>query len=172
MRVASYALRVKYWLLDTGYLILDAGFRVASCALRGVWYWMLGCELRVAHYELRVKYWLLFTDYFSLITFHCWRKWRKKGTRLLPVNDQYLFWGPAKPVERFPRKPVQWPWKRPSDRHVSGCLIRRLNLQKLSPLEPRPKFFFFDLSSVILLTRRGKMLPNSEFFGRAFEHFL
>ena len=35
-----------------------------------------------------------------------------------------------------------------------------------------PKFFFFDLSPVIHLTRRGKVLPNSELFGRAFEHYI
>ncbi len=35
-----------------------------------------------------------------------------------------------------------------------------------------PKFFFFDLSPVIHLTRRGKVEPGSELFGNAFEHYL
>ncbi len=35
-----------------------------------------------------------------------------------------------------------------------------------------PKFYFFDLSPVIYLSRRGKVVPGSELFGRAFEHFI
>lgn len=35
-----------------------------------------------------------------------------------------------------------------------------------------PKFFFFDISPVIYLTKRGKVSPGSEIFGRAFEHFI
>lgn len=35
-----------------------------------------------------------------------------------------------------------------------------------------PKFYFFDLSPVIHLTRRGRVTPGSELFGRAFEHFI
>ncbi len=35
-----------------------------------------------------------------------------------------------------------------------------------------PKFFFFDLSPVVYLTRRGRVEPGSELFGRAFEHFI
>ena len=35
-----------------------------------------------------------------------------------------------------------------------------------------PRFFFFDLSPVIHLTRRGRVVPGSELFGRAFEHFI
>ena len=35
-----------------------------------------------------------------------------------------------------------------------------------------PKFFFFDLSPVVHLTRRGRIKPGSELFGRAFEHFI
>jgi len=35
-----------------------------------------------------------------------------------------------------------------------------------------PKFYFFDLSSVIHLSRRGKVVPGSELFGRAFEHYI
>jgi len=35
-----------------------------------------------------------------------------------------------------------------------------------------PKFFFFDIGIVAHLTRRGKVAPGSELFGRAFEHFI
>lgn len=35
-----------------------------------------------------------------------------------------------------------------------------------------PKFYFFDLAPVIHLTRRGKVVPGSELFGRAFEHYI
>lgn len=35
-----------------------------------------------------------------------------------------------------------------------------------------PKFYFFDLAPVIYLSRRGKVAPGSELFGRAFEHFI
>jgi predicted AAA+ superfamily ATPase len=35
-----------------------------------------------------------------------------------------------------------------------------------------PKFYFFDLGIVAQLTRRGKVLPGSELFGKAFEHFI
>ena len=35
-----------------------------------------------------------------------------------------------------------------------------------------PKFYFFDLGIVACLTRRGKVLPGSELFGKAFEHFI
>ena len=35
-----------------------------------------------------------------------------------------------------------------------------------------PKFYFFDLSPVIHLSRRGEVVPGSELFGRAFEHFM
>ena len=35
-----------------------------------------------------------------------------------------------------------------------------------------PKFYFFDLSPVIYLTRRGRVVPGSELFGRAFEHYI
>lgn len=34
------------------------------------------------------------------------------------------------------------------------------------------KFYFFDICPVIHLTRRGKVAPGSELFGRAFEHFI
>ena len=35
-----------------------------------------------------------------------------------------------------------------------------------------PKFYFFDLSPVIHLTRRENTLPGSELFGKALEHFI
>ncbi|MEW6666070.1 MAG: AAA family ATPase [Thermodesulfobacteriota bacterium] len=35
-----------------------------------------------------------------------------------------------------------------------------------------PKFYFFDLCPVIHLSRRERVVPGSELFGRAFEHFL
>lgn len=35
-----------------------------------------------------------------------------------------------------------------------------------------PKFYFFDLAPVIYLSRRSKVVPGSELFGRAFEHFI
>ena len=35
-----------------------------------------------------------------------------------------------------------------------------------------PKFYFFDVGIVNHLARRGAMVPGSELFGRAFEHFL
>jgi predicted AAA+ superfamily ATPase len=35
-----------------------------------------------------------------------------------------------------------------------------------------PKFYFFDLSPVIHLSRRGEVTPGSELFGRAFEHYI
>ncbi|KPA17244.1 ATPase AAA [Candidatus Magnetomorum sp. HK-1] len=35
-----------------------------------------------------------------------------------------------------------------------------------------PKFYFFDLSPVIYLTRRGKVNIGSDLFGKAFEHFI
>jgi len=35
-----------------------------------------------------------------------------------------------------------------------------------------PKFYFFDLSPVINLSRRGKVEPGSALFGHAFEHFV
>jgi predicted AAA+ superfamily ATPase len=44
--------------------------------------------------------------------------------------------------------------------------------RKKRRLVTSPKFYFFDLSPVIHLTRRGRILPGSELFGRAFEHYL
>ena len=35
-----------------------------------------------------------------------------------------------------------------------------------------PRFYFFDVGVVGSLTRRGRIEPGSELFGRAFEHFL
>lgn len=44
--------------------------------------------------------------------------------------------------------------------------------RKKRRLVTTPKFYFFDLSPVIHLARRGKVSPGSELFGRAFEHFI
>jgi len=44
--------------------------------------------------------------------------------------------------------------------------------RKKRRLVTSPKFFFFDLSPVIHLTRRGKVEPGSEIFGKAFEHYI
>ena len=35
-----------------------------------------------------------------------------------------------------------------------------------------PKFFFFDLAPIIHLSNRGEVVPGSELFGKAFEHFI
>lgn len=35
-----------------------------------------------------------------------------------------------------------------------------------------PKFYFFDLAPVIHLSRRAEVVPGSELFGKAFEHFI
>jgi len=44
--------------------------------------------------------------------------------------------------------------------------------RKKRRLVSSPKFYFFDLSPVVHLTRRGRVEPGSELFGRAFEHFI
>ena len=44
--------------------------------------------------------------------------------------------------------------------------------RKKRRLVTSPKFYFFDLSPVIHLSRRGKVVPGSELFGRAFEHYI
>ena len=52
-------------------------------------------------------------------------------------------------------------------RHLPAFRKRRKRRLVVSP-----KFYFFDLSPVIYLSRRGKVVPGSELFGRAFEHFI
>ena len=52
-------------------------------------------------------------------------------------------------------------------RHLPAFRKRRKRRLVVSP-----KFYFFDLSPVIYLSRRGKVAPGSELFGRAFEHFI
>jgi predicted AAA+ superfamily ATPase len=53
-----------------------------------------------------------------------------------------------------------------------GSQLPAFQKRKKRRLVTSPKFFFFDLSPVIHLTRRGKVVPGSELFGRAFEHFV
>lgn len=52
-------------------------------------------------------------------------------------------------------------------RHLPAFRKRRKRRLVVSP-----KFYFFDLSPVIYLSRRGKVALGSELFGRAFEHFI
>ena len=52
-------------------------------------------------------------------------------------------------------------------RHLPAFRKRRKRRLVVSP-----KFYFFDLSPVIYLSRRGKVAPGSELFGRAFAHFI
>ena len=53
-----------------------------------------------------------------------------------------------------------------------GSQLPAFQKRKKRRLVASPKFYFFDLSPVIYLTRRGKVVPGSELFGRAFEHFI
>jgi len=53
-----------------------------------------------------------------------------------------------------------------------GRQLPAFRKRKKRRLITSPKFYFFDLSPVIHLTRRGKVLPGSELFGRAFEHYI
>jgi len=53
-----------------------------------------------------------------------------------------------------------------------GRQLPAFRKKKKRRLVKSPKFFFFDLSPVIHLSRRGKVVPGSELFGRAFEHFI
>ena len=53
-----------------------------------------------------------------------------------------------------------------------GRQLPAFRKKKKRRLITSPKFYFFDLSPVIHLTRRSKVVPGSELFGRAFEHFL
>lgn len=59
---------------------------------------------------------------------------------------------------------------------AEDTLIRKV----LPAVRRRPKrrligaanFYFFDIGIVAHLTRRGQVLPGSELFGKAFEHFI
>ena len=53
-----------------------------------------------------------------------------------------------------------------------GRQLPAFRKKKKRRLITSPKFFFFDLSPVIHLTRRGKVELRSELFGRAFEHYI
>jgi len=53
-----------------------------------------------------------------------------------------------------------------------GRLLPAFRKRKKRRLMATPKFYFFDLSPVIHLSRRGHVEKGSELFGRAFEHFL
>lgn len=53
-----------------------------------------------------------------------------------------------------------------------GRLLPAYRKKKKRRLISSPKFFFFDISPVIYLAKRGRVLPGSEIFGRAFEHFI
>jgi len=53
-----------------------------------------------------------------------------------------------------------------------GSHLPAFQKRKKRRLVTSPKFYFFDLSPVIHLTRREKVQPGSELFGRALEHFV
>ena len=53
-----------------------------------------------------------------------------------------------------------------------GRQLPAFRKKKKRRLITSPKFYFFDLSPIIHLTRRSKVVPGSELFGRAFEHFI
>lgn len=53
-----------------------------------------------------------------------------------------------------------------------GRYLPAFRRRKKRRLVLSPKFYFFDLAPVIHFARRGEVIPGSELFGRAFEHFL
>jgi len=53
-----------------------------------------------------------------------------------------------------------------------GRQLPAFRKRKKRRLLTSPKFYFFVLSLVIQLARRGRVVPGSELFGRAFEHFI
>jgi predicted AAA+ superfamily ATPase len=53
-----------------------------------------------------------------------------------------------------------------------GRQLPAFRKRKKRRLITSPKFYFFDLSPIIQLTRRVQVLPGSELFGRAFEHYI
>jgi predicted AAA+ superfamily ATPase len=53
-----------------------------------------------------------------------------------------------------------------------GRQLPAFQKRKKRRLVTSPKFYFFDLSPVIHLSRRSKVVPGSELFGRAFEHYI
>ena len=53
-----------------------------------------------------------------------------------------------------------------------GRQLPAFQKRKKRRLITSPKFYFFDISPVIYLTHRGKIVKGSELFGRAFEHYI
>ena len=53
-----------------------------------------------------------------------------------------------------------------------GRQLPAFRKRKKRRLVTSPKFYFFDLFPVIHFSRRGKVVPGSELFGRAFEHYI
>jgi len=53
-----------------------------------------------------------------------------------------------------------------------GRQLPAFKKKKKRRLVTSPKFYFFDLSPVIHLSRRGDVVQGSELFGRVFEHFI
>ena len=53
-----------------------------------------------------------------------------------------------------------------------GRQLPAFRKRKKRRLITSPKFYFFDISPVIHLSRRGMVVPGSELFGRAFEHYI
>jgi len=53
-----------------------------------------------------------------------------------------------------------------------GRMLPAYRKRKKRRLVLSPKFYFFDLAPVIHFALREKVLPGSELFGRAFEHYL
>jgi predicted AAA+ superfamily ATPase len=53
-----------------------------------------------------------------------------------------------------------------------GSHLPAFQKRKKRRLVTSPKFYFFDLAPVIHLTRREKVQPGSELFGRALEHYV
>ena len=58
------------------------------------------------------------------------------------------------------------------DDTLIGRQLPAFRKKKKRRIVTRPKFYFFDLSPVIHLSRRGQIVAGSELFGRAFEHFI
>lgn len=57
------------------------------------------------------------------------------------------------------------------DTLMGFCLLPYLATKKRKAIT-RSKFYFFDVGVLNHLARRGEILPKSEAFGRAFEHFI
>jgi len=55
---------------------------------------------------------------------------------------------------------------------LMGCFLPAFRKRKKRRLIQAPRFYFFDVGVVGCLTRRGRLEPGSELFGRAMEHFI